>query len=136
MKPSNFIIHSDFASLKNDARGRLSVTIPSGNTIPALGERTWSTDLVIGTINAPIRSQMESTLFPGVWTLGTSRVIDLLISTGGPSSPETNMVSVVRINPTTVRIYTTYYNPSASIATVNNTQTVTADIVTFLSPFN
>lgn len=137
-KPQNFIATSDYGSVKNDARGRLSLTIPNGATIPPNGGKTtWSQDLTIGTINASLRTQMQSSLRPGEWTLGQFRTIDMTLNYPGfGTSTESGAASIIRINATTIRLYCTHFNFSPSTITVVGGQTITADVVSFLSPFN
>lgn len=137
-QPQNFIVSSDYASVKNDAIGRLVLTIPNGATIPPNGgSTTWSQDLVIGTVNASLRTQMQSSLRPDEWTLGQFRTIDMTLNYPGIGvSVESGAVSIIRINPTTIRLYCTHFNFSPSTITVVGGQTITADVVSFLSPFN
>lgn len=136
-KPQQFILDSDYASLKNDSRGRITLNIPAGAVIPANGGSvTWSSELEIGTRNATMRTQMESSLYPGQWTPGNMRAIDMNMNYSGTPSLETGMVSVIRVSPTRIRLYCTHFNFAPFNISVITGQTVTADVVTFLSPFN
>lgn len=135
-KPQRFILDSDYASLKNDSKGRIALVIPSGAVIPAGGSVTWSSELEIGTRNATMRTQMVSSLVPDQWTPGNMRAIDMLMNYSGSPSLETGMVSVIRVSPTRIRLYCTHFNFAPFNISVITGQTVTADVVTFLSPFN
>ena len=132
-KPRDFILDSDYASLKNDNRGRLTLTIPAGATIPSGGSTTWSTELDIGTVNASLRTQMQSSLVPSQWTPGNMRVIDMNMNYSGTPSLESGMVSIIRVSPTRIRLYCTHFNFAPFTISVITGQTITADVVTLLS---
>lgn len=136
MNPQDFILDTDWATLKNDNLGFMSLTIPAGSTIASNSSTTWQFEKDIGTINASMRVQMVSNLLPNQWTPGNMRSIDLSLNYSGSISTEGAVVSIIRIAPSTLRIYCTHFNFSPVTATVATTQVVTANIATFLSPFN
>lgn len=136
MTPADLIISSDFASLKNDNLGQLTLTIPAGAIIPAGGSTTWQVERELGTTNASMRTQMNSSLRPDDWTPGNMRIIDMVLNYSGTISTETGLVSLVRVTPTTIRLYCTQFNTAPFNISVVTGQTVTAQIATFLSPFN
>lgn len=136
-KPQGFILTSDYAALKNDNRGRITLNIPAGAVIPANGGSvTWAQEIELGTQNASLRTQMQSSLRPGEWTPGNMRAIDMTLNYSGSISTETGMVSVIRVSPTRLRLYCTHFNFAPFNISVVTGQTITADISTFLSPFN
>jgi len=134
--PERFILTTDYAALKNDAVGRITLNITAGTVIPAGGSYTWFAELDLGTINASLRTQMESSLYPGQWSPGNLRIIDMYMDYAGTPSLESGAVSIVRVSPTRLRLYCTHFNFAPFNISVITGQTVTADIVTFLSPFN
>lgn len=137
MRPQQYIESSDYGSVKNDARGRISLTIPNGDTIPGNGgSRTWLAEMELGTRNASLRVQTLSSLRPTEWLPGQIRFIDMTVSGSFGAQTETGAVSVVRVSATRIRIYCTHFNFDNVTQTVVGGQTITADVVTFLSPFN
>ena len=134
--PEKFILDTDYAALKNDNIGRMVLNITAGTVIPAGGSYTWFTDLDLGTVNASLRTQMESSLYPGQWSPGNLRIVDMNMNYSGTPSLESGAVSIIRISPTRLRLYCTHFNFAPFNISVITGQTVTADIVTFLSPFN
>lgn len=136
MNPNKFITSTDWATLKNDAIGQIALTIPNGAIIPPFGSTTWYTEMQLGTRNASMRTQMQSSLKPTEWTPGNMRVIDMNLNYAGTPSLETGVVSIIRTTPTTVRLYCTHFNTAPFNISVIGNQTITANVSTFLSPFN
>lgn len=139
-RPEQFIQTSDYATLKNDDRQTTALNIPVGATIPAFGFIEYSTTAEIGTINASTRVQMSTSGDPGAWTPGNMREVILQVkynTTGSPIIDYYQVVNIERVSPSTVKMYVRITNPlSFSITVVGSVTTVTADIATFLSPFN
>ncbi len=137
-KPQNFDENSDFATLKNDAKGQVVVNITTGVVIAPGASFTWSGLANIGTRNAPLRVQGQTTKYTGIF-IGTTLITDttVLVNLPPPTTiPQSLYVNVERISDTTVRAYATITNFSGSNMTVNGAaQTVTFDVSTFLSPF-
>lgn len=139
-RPEQFILTTDYGTLKNDATGTISLLIPTGATIPALGFVEYSNTLEIGTRNAGTRVQMSSSAESDNWTPGHIREVLIRArhnTTGNPVFDYYQAVNLERIDPTTVRLYCRIGNPNNfSITIVSAAQTVTANVATFLSPFN
>lgn len=139
-RPEQFILTTDYGTLKNDATGTISLSIPTGATIPAFGFVEYSNTLGIGTRNAGTRVQMSLSSDSGNWTPGHIREVLLrarLNTTGNPVVDYYQVANLERIDPTTVRLYCRIGNPyNFSITIVSAAQTVTANVATFLSPFN
>lgn len=139
-KPEQFILTTDYGTLKNDASGTINLLIPTGATIPAGGFVEYSETLEIGTRNASTRVQMTSTADSGYWTIGNIREVFLRVrynTTGNPVFDYLQAANIERISPTIIRLYCRIGNPQGfSITIVSPAQTITAEVVTFLSPFN
>ncbi len=137
-KPQNFDENSDYATLKNDAKGQLVVNINTGMVIPAGASYTWSGLANIGTKNAPIRALGQTTKYAGTF-IGTTLLTDITVLINFPpptNVPQTLYVNVERISDTTLRAYAVVTNYSPDPMTVTGgAQTVTFDVNTFLSPF-
>lgn len=64
MKPSRFILNSDYATLKNDAEGVVQLTVPNLVNIPASGDNVvYKATLQIGTPSAGLRSYVTSSKY-------------------------------------------------------------------------
>lgn len=134
-KPESFILTSDYATLKNDAVGSLTVVLPSGTVIPAGGINQWSDTITIGTVGSSIRVRLVSTENNVIYSTNTVGYVH----TTGASGPATDYLiyaTVHRINPTQVRLTVFIPNPYGSDLTVSGMgYTISARIATFLSPF-
>lgn len=137
-KPEQFILTSDYGTLKNDATGTITLSIPSGITIPSGDFREYSNTLTIGTINASTRIQITSSADPSNWTYGNMREVILRIRDSSSFEyDQSYVVNVERTSSTDIRMYIRIPNLSPFPFTIiSGVQTVTADIATFLSPFN
>ena len=139
-KPSNFIQNSDYASLKNDNHGQMTLYLGSSPALAYNAQYTYESFLTLGTINAGIRSQISTDVAPTVFWSSPSINITLqaTISGGGGTTDYPATVYVERTSPTTMRLACNVYGIAAGLTTTitGKFQTVTADIVTFLSPFN
>lgn len=132
----NFILTSDFATLKNDALGTISVTIPNVTSIPAATVYSWSNEIVIGAVGSSVRAVIYS-----------SKDIRKFYSTtvffsymGGTVSGSPTSVDIFcylhRTSKTTLRLTCFLQNPYGSTMTITGlSQTVTANFATFLPPF-
>jgi hypothetical protein len=139
---NNFILSSDYASLKNDTQSNIiSVTIPFGmifnsGTNNILGSST----LIVGTINAGIRARGNSSKY-AKWVSGTTIYVNYLFTI--PSIPAagtqtgTLYCNLQRISSNTMQlIVATDQDPGAPDFKIAETQTITFVFSTFLSPFN
>lgn len=134
--PQNFISNTDYAAPANDGLTTVTLTIPNGESIPSFGSTTWSIQFALGKKNANLRAQMQTSLRLGEWTPGNTRFIDMTLDYAGAISTETGAVSIERVTPTMLRLYCTHFNTAPFAVTVVGGQTITANVATFLSPFN
>jgi hypothetical protein len=136
-KPKNFNVTTDYATLKNDAKGTMNLVINTGVVIPPGGSYTYETFLDLGTRNAGMRVQMKSSRYGDNWTVGTSmqtKIIDDIAPYG--SFDDYFVANVQRVSPTRLRLYLIVVNFSpVNMTIVGGGQTITAEINTFLSPF-
>ncbi len=136
-KPENFIQNSDYATLKNDATGSVSVTFPSGLILTANELYTVTADLIIGTTNASSRVRIASSKESNVYYAGAVTIVGRTGIIAGPTNVPYNLVAfTTRINATTIRATVALTNPySEGMATEFGTETFTFEVSTFLSPF-
>jgi hypothetical protein len=139
-KPESFILNSDYATLKNDATGTMSLSITTGDVIAVGGSKTFETFLDIGTRNASIRAQMSSNRYVSNYCVGTSLQTQIQMQYDIPGSPmifdDYFVANVERVSPTRLRLYLTIPNPNTfTLTVIGGAQVITADINTFLSPF-
>jgi len=138
-KPESFVLTTDYGTLKNDAIGSMTLTLPPGMVIPAMGQGIYETFLTIGTQNAGIRSRMYFDGFSENWTPAISIVVKLRMfySIDGNTYDWYTTAIIKRISPSRLRMYVAIQNPFGFfIRTAGSTTTVKAEIATFLSPFN
>ncbi|MDR1032715.1 MAG: hypothetical protein LBL84_01735 [Candidatus Nomurabacteria bacterium] len=131
-KPGRFILNTDYASLANDAATMLSITIPTGVSIPydQIVELASQT-VQLGSTNAPIRVALSSSSNTGVIT--PCRSITVFVTTNLSSFDPVGVV-VQRIGGNQVRLVAvSSMGPARTIT--GGSQTITARISTFLSPF-
>lgn len=142
-KPENFILNSDYATVKNDATGTMTLNIPSGTTIPAssgssYGLVNFETFLDIGETDAGIRGYISTTKFSGIYApFGGSynvRVLTRYNTTGTPVFDLYFTVILERVSPTRLRLYCQIGNSFSFSLTIMDSQTITFDLATFLSP--
>lgn len=133
-KPENFITSSDYATLKNDAVGSLSVTLPSSTAVPGSTTVSWTDTITIGTPGSSIRSRVSSTK-NGVVYAGNS--VSFYSTTGGsgPAADYYIYTAVHRVSATQVRLTVFIQNSYGSTQTITGlAQTITARVATFLPP--
>ena len=141
-KPSNFIQTSDYASLKNDNKGTISLYLGTSPNLNFNQEYVYESFLDIGTVNASIRNQIYTDAFPNdIWNspqIGIS--LEATIYNGLTPiavSPLNTTAYIERVSPTRVRLVAVIYGIAAGYTTkvTGKFQTVTCNVVTFLSPF-
>lgn len=138
MKINNFILNSDYATLKNDSDvTTISVVLNTGTTFTPNAPNTViaSTDVTIGTANAPIRARCNTSKYPTVWGVGSTMFADSLMSAGGFTFTGPIWCFLYRVTPTTLRLLITHETVAgAPLYTIKETQTITFKVRTFLSP--
>ena len=135
-KPQRFILTTDYATLKNDATGTISVTLPSSASIGAASTSSWTTALTIGESGSSFRARITSSAGGGSF-VGNSVVY---ISTSGASLSGSSIgfdlyIAVHRTSSTELSLTAFIPNPYGSTLTINNlSRTITASVATFLPP--
>lgn len=135
-KPSNFILNTDYATLKNDADGYVSVALPSSLNIAAATTYSTSSSITLGVAGSDIRQRI-STSKDNIWY--TSRSILYASSSGAtvsgsPSSYDV-VVTVSRTAPTTITLTVFIPNPYGSTMTITGlSQVISAYVATFIPP--
>lgn len=138
MNPNNFILNTDYATLKNDDKATVTLYL-GGTSALAYGESyTYSNTVTVGSSNAPIRCQMSTDVAPTVIVSSPQIQVILEATTAGTPYPYPATVYVERTDATTITIKCHVYGnvPGQTVQITGDYQTVTANIVTFLSPFN
>jgi len=139
-KPSNFIENSDYATLKNDDNNSISVSITDSGLLAFGATKVYESFLNIGTTNAGLRVQMYSSAAPNnIWcAMGMTVPVTVTVTPGGSTFSYDLPVTLERVSATSVRLYSIFYSfgVGVSMQITSGYQTITADVVTFLSPFN
>lgn len=137
-KPNNFILNTDFATLKNDDTASVDLAITSASPALNYGENyTYSNTVDVGTINASIRCQIRTSLAPTVIYSSPQMQITLraTIAGGVQDYPATVFVTRTDANTITIKCNIYGYAVGQTVQITGGFQTITADISTFLSPF-
>ncbi len=145
-KPSNFNTHSGYKSIGNDDKKTITLNIPASFTMPIVtvagvsyAERVFSSDLVLGTRNAPIIVNMTNSRRPGTVVAAPGIVVaaDNANMPGfGNVGPVHSVATIERINPTTIRLTCSFaLGSTAAVSVSGAAQTVIANIATFTDPF-
>lgn len=134
----DFILNSDFATLKNDNNGILTISLPNFITIPSRQVFTVSDSIQIGKPGASFRSRISTSL-DNKWYL--TKTLGLAYITGGSVPGQSGFVGwdmyvvVRRASPTTVELTAIIGNPYNATMTIGNSiMTLTAYVATFLPP--
>lgn len=135
-KPERFQLTTDFATLKNDAKGQVDLIIPTGVAWAAGATQVFEAFIDLGTQNAAMRVQMRSTRYGDNWCQGTSLQSQVTFNVNGSVYDDYIVANVERVSATRIRLYCLIPNFSPYTMTiVGGGQTITASINTFLSPF-
>jgi hypothetical protein len=139
-KPSNFIENSDYASLKNDDTVLVSVAITDSGLLAYGASKVYESFVTVGIVNAGLRVQMYSSATPNdIWNcMGMTVPVTVTVTPGGTTFSYNLPVVVERVSPTQMRIYSIFFSNGVGVSMriTSGYQTITADIATFLSPFN
>lgn len=136
--PENFISTTDFATLKNDEVGTITLALPNTASIAASGVATYSSVLTIGVVGSSVRSRITSTSNTKVFCTGTVGYSSTTGATvGGVGGFGYDLyVAVHRISPTQIQLSAHIPNPYGSTMDITGlSQTLTATIATFIPPF-
>jgi len=141
-KPSNFIQSSDYASLKNDNKGSISLYIGDSGLLAFGQSKLYESYITLGTINASLRGQIARSGSSDIWcALGILVPVTITVyQFGTPVDTFTHNLPVIisRSSSTQIRLYSIFYSygEGVDMRITSGYQTVVANIVTFLSPFN
>ena len=133
-KPSNFIMNTDYATLKNDAKGTLTVVLPASTSVAGATVASWTDTITIGEPGSSIRARIMSTKNNVVYCVNS---VGYAYSTGG-SGPGTDYLiyaTVLRISPTQIRLSVLIPNQYGSTQNITGlSQTISATVATFIPP--
>lgn len=136
VKPSNFIMNSDYATLANDDTGIATVTIPGGVSVPAGGTYIQSVDIAIGATASINRIQFSSskdfnTRYSAIGFMGWTRIGTVL---GATASYEVYAIPH-RISSGFLRLDAYIPNPYGDVLIGDSgNETLTFYIDTFIPP--
>ena len=139
-KPSRFIINSDYATLKNDDEGELSITLPDSFTVTTTPQ-TFRATATIGEKSAGMRWRVASSKYPGVNLLTPNFRIPCKVTItyqGQSTTIDSYMYgSIYRSGPRIVEmiIIPNYSAGVDSFRVFDIAQTITAKLQTFITPF-
>lgn len=142
MNVNNFIMDTDYATLKNDDIGTVTLKLGATGALALNAQYIYeSSAFVIGTINAGLRTQIYTSATPNdIWS---GNVLTVTLTATVSTTPATvfdfsGTVYLERVSATQVKLKCVVYGLAAGYTTVitGNNQVVTANVATFLSPFN
>lgn len=140
MKINNFVLNSDYATLKNDTQGNtISATIPVGTVIdmPTINHVIASNTINVGTINAGVRSRVMSSKYPNEWHLGPVMYTVIAVNIDGIGASTMYLWCFLRRTSanTITLLITSESGTGMPTTTTTEALTVTFNFSTFLSPF-
>lgn len=137
MRPEEFILTTDYATLKNDDSGTFQLVVPGSMAILSGASYVNSLNVTIGSNSVNTRSQINSTKSSTIWTASSQVDFPRTGTVGGSPSPYTLFTTINRIGTSTLQLSASIFNSSAgTLTTEAGSDTITFDIRTFLSPFN
>lgn len=136
MSIHDFNISSDFATLKNDSNGSVSLNIPTGGVISPNNRITYESKISVGALNASARTLMKSSA-TNVWYAGSALEIKMRARFAGSYDADTwQYVMLERVDATTFALRCSIFNNQVdSMQIIGGAQTITAEFDTYLSPF-
>lgn len=141
MSTNNFILSSDYATLKNDDKGSISLYLGQSPVMSYGEEYVYESTIELGSTNASIRCQIRSDAAPTVIYASPQMQVTLQATTS--TTPATvadypTTAYIERTSATTVKLKCFVSGGAVGLTQqiTGKYQTITADIVTFLSPFN
>lgn len=138
MRPEEFIINSDYATLKNDNSGSLSITLPNTLNIPGNTVYSTSSTITLGVQGSSVRARIMSTKDNNWYALNS--VVPYIYTSGavvsGSSVGYNVFVSLTRIDATTLRLLVTIPNNYGTTMAISGlAQTITGVVATFIPPY-
>lgn len=137
MRPEEFILTTDYATLKNDDSGTFQIVVPGSFNIGSGSSYYNPTDIILGSDSVNTRSQINSSRSSTVWTAASQVDFQRTGTVGGSPAGYSLLTSINRVDNDTLRIAVNIFNVYAgTLTTQSGSETITFDIRTFLSPFN
>ena len=135
-RPSEFILDTDFPTLKNDGSGSTEVTITGSATIAGSSSASYTSDLTIGVQGSVSRARFKSTVTDTTWHSGTQREFIRVGQESGSPAFYSMYAFTYRLDANTIRCIVYIPNPYAGTLTLDTTSyTVSFYVNTFIPPF-
>jgi len=133
MKPDDFILTSDFATVKSDTFGATAtVTVPSAVSVAAGATVEYTADISGGSSGAALRCRIRSSKASSAWLAAPQVVYTRTGSLGLYSL----VALVYLLAPGTVRCSVRIFNDSGSTMTTEaGAETIDFVVSTFIPPF-
>jgi hypothetical protein len=134
-KPSNFILSSDYTTVKNDSNGSATVTVPASVVIAGNGYTTYTADINIGTKGSFARGRIKSSLDTDYYVANNVDYIRTGINGGSPATYDLN-VYFWRPSTSILRCQVLIQNPYGTALTTSSTsETLSFYANSILPPF-
>jgi hypothetical protein len=132
-QPENFIINSDYATLKNDSIAvTATVSVPASVAVGTNGTLEYHTDISAGTAGASVRCRIRSSKFGSRW-MATPQMSYSRLGSAGPYSL---VAFVYVVSPGVIRCSVNMQNPSGvPMTTEAGVETIDFSVSTFIPPF-
>lgn len=136
VKPSDFILSTDYATLKNDADASISVVVPGSQSIPGTTGANYSylefyADSSIGVQGSIIQSQIASSKDSTKYCIALNK----LYTRNGSLGTYSVVCVIIRTSPTNLRCLVYIPNPYATTLTTEaGDETIYFDVTTFIPP--
>jgi hypothetical protein len=135
--PAQFILSSDFPTLKNDASSSGSIVIPTSFVIAGNGSYTNSSDVTIGAQGAMVRGRIASSKNSSLWWTGQIVTFNRTGTVLGFPSGYTLYCSMYKTSATTLRFSVYIRNESVDpLTTEAGAETVSFYANTFAPLFD
>lgn len=135
---NNFILTSDYATLKNDSvTTAVSVVVPGSQAVAANTVYSVSADITLGKAGSIVRAQIASSKDSNLRYVATSINYGRTGTVGGAAAAYTVAAVLTRISGTTIRLTAYIVHPYGSTLTgAAGAETITFYVTTFLSPYS
>ena len=137
MKPENFILTSDYATLANDGRDTITVTIPGSQIVPGGTARQWTGSKIVGVPGAFEITQLSYTGLSGRLAGPISFLLRRGNVVGIGAFDYPIRLQVARTSPDEITAVAEIWNMWAESLTTNASPiTFTFYVSTFIPPFS
>ena len=136
-KPSNFQLTTDFATLKNDAIGDITLTFAGSQVLLGNTVKTITDTIDLGVRGASLRSRIGSSKDSNTWYICSSASYRRVGSVpANPTAGYSVIALVSRTSPTTITVAATVLNPyGVTLPTAAGAETFSFRLNTLLPPF-